>query len=433
VNRRGSTLRPTRTHIRRRRGALCCVTACLLLALVIAPTKRTASTGPIHSGEAAGARAAVGARRGSATGVGVAHLTTSEQQLRFVVATTLRRNYVRRQIVVYPSPAYYNPYLRDSFWVAQTMDDRRFSTYVLDRFAANERADGEPPTWFINAYRYPQYHDDESAALALIWAWHNLELYHATPPRRLLQRTLAYLVRRSHNGRFISSPGTYASWWDAYRLPVPDTLSYNQGLFAVAMRCAKGLGLSVPTHYIAKAENAYRGMFDAHRGYLTVSKRIPASDASALTGEFLSMWLFNRPILSNKMVLSTLRHLSPFGPGFRVVVMPGVNDADGAGLASSRQFGIPGDYQNGASWLLYDALSIGAAGLHGMPGALTRLQARLALEFRYGVILHEYLQTNPSLPYYKTEPPWRNRFSWDAFALVVDRVLRAHERHGSGC
>jgi len=348
-----------------------------------------------------------------------------EQQLRVAVAETLRRNFVRSQLVVYPSPAYYNPYLRDSFWVAQALDDRDFSTHVLGVFAANERADGEPPTWFINAYRYPQYHDDESAALVLIWAWRNKSLYHVAPSRRSLQRALSYLTRRGRDGGFVSSAGTYASWWDAYRLPAPDVLSYNQGLYAVAMRCAKGLGLALPLHAIARAEQAYRAMYDARLGYLTVGRAIPANDTSALTGEFLSLWLFKRPILTDAMVLSTLAHLSPFGAGFRVVVAPGAGVGDGAGLVSTHDYGQPGDYQNGASWLLYDALSIGAAGLHGQPGALARLRARLALEFRHGVVLHEYLQTNPSLPYYETEPPFRDKFSWDTFALVVDRELRA--------
>jgi hypothetical protein len=36
------------------------------------------------------------------------------------------------------------------------------------------------------------------------------------------------------------------------------------------------------------------------------------------------------------------------------------------------------------------------------------------------------LQTNPSLPYYGAEPPFRDHFSWDTFVLVIDRVLRAH-------
>jgi len=122
--------------------------ACLALTLSIAPPARAVSA-PL------------------------ARVSIAEQQLRIAVTQTIQRNYVPAQRVVYPSPAYYNPYLRDSFWVAQTLDDRRFSTYVLGVFAANERADGEPPTWFINAYRYPRYHDDESAALVLIWAWRN--------------------------------------------------------------------------------------------------------------------------------------------------------------------------------------------------------------------------------------------------------------------
>jgi hypothetical protein len=91
--------------------------------------------------------------------------------------------------------------------------------------------------------------------------------------------------------------------------------------------------------------------------------------------------------------------------------------------------GKPGDYQNGASWLLYDALTIGAAGLHGWPGALQQLNHRLDMEFKHGAVLHEYLQTERSLPYYGDEPAWRDNFSWDAFVLVVARTLRQHIRH----
>jgi hypothetical protein len=44
-------------------------------------------------------------------------------------------------------------------------------------------------------------------------------------------------------------------------------------------------------------------------------------------------------------------------------------------------------------------------------------------------VLHEYLRTNPRLRYYGAEPPYRDGFSWDTFALVVDRALRAHAAH----
>jgi hypothetical protein len=335
------------------------------------------------------------------------------------VRAALRLNLSRWPPAVYPSPAYGTPYLRDSFWTVQALGSRRFALDVLATFAAAARADGDPPTMFVRAYRLPRYHDDESAALLLIWAWRNRMLYGVTPPRSALQRTLRYLLRRAHNGYLMTPAGAGGTWWDAYRFPTAGTLSYSQGLYAVALRCAGRLGLALPPHAVADAERAYRALYNPRLGYLPVGTQLPASDASALTGEFLSLWLFGHPILSDAAVLSTLHHLVPFGAGFEAVALPS------GGFPSSPTMGIPGDYQNGASWLLYDALSLGAAGLHGLPDALSRLRARLALEFRHGVILHEYLQTNPSLPYYGAEPPFRDHFSWDTFVLVIDRVLRA--------
>lgn len=345
-----------------------------------------------------------------------------ERQLQQATTAVLDRNIYAHGTVLYPSPAYYNPYLRDSFWAAQALGSRRFSISVLNAFAAAERSDGDPPTMFVNAYRYPRYHDDESAALLLIWAYRNQTLYGAPPPHSSLQRALDYLMARSRDGFLITPPGLYGGWIDALRLPAADTLSYSQGLYAVALRCAARLGLSLPPDAVAAAERAYRLLYNPWRGYLGFSRRIPATDSSALTGEFLSLWLFHHPMLSDHMVLRTLHSLTPFGAGFRNLDMPA-----GAGLLSSGtdvHFGVPGDYQNGASWLLFDALTLGAAGLHGLPDARARLQARVAQEFRHGVVLREYLRTDPSLPYFGSEPPNRDFFAWDSFVSVIDVVLR---------
>jgi hypothetical protein len=197
----------------------------------------------------------------------------------------------------------------------------------------------------------------------------------------------------------------------------------------VALRAAQHLGHVLPPHALAAAERAYRALYNRRLGYMCLSSSLCASDASALTGEFLSLWLFGHAMLPTAVVRSTLRHLTPFGAGFRIVALPR-NGARASGyLAGGPLVGAPGDYQNGASWLLYDALSIGAAGLHGEADALARLRSRLALEFRHGVVLHEYLRTNPRLPYYGAEPPYRDGFSWDTFALVVDRALRTYAAH----
>src|SRR5207244_12347403 len=155
------------------------------------------------------------------------------------------------------------------------------------------------------------------------------------------------------------------SWWDAYHFPTAGTLSYSQGLYAVALRCAQHLDLALPPHAVADAERAYRALYNPRLGSLPVATQLPASDPSALTGEFLSLWLFRRPILSDAAVLSTFHHLVPFGTGFEAVVLPSGDPDSGTGFPGSPTMGIPGDYQNGASWLLYDALALGAAGLHG--------------------------------------------------------------------
>jgi hypothetical protein len=358
-------------------------------------------------------------------------LAGPEQQLQTAVATTLRHNVDPRGPVAYPSPAYDNAYLRDSFWTAQALGKRSFAVRVLSAFATHERADGNPPSMFANAYppRGPRYHDDESAALLLIWAWRNDALYGVTPPRATLRQALGYVLRRGRRGSFIAPAGRYGGWWDAYPLPRPGSLSYSQGLYAVALRAAQHLGLMLPPRALTAAERAYRALYNRRLGYMCLSSSLCASDASALTGEFLSLWLFGHAMLPSAAVRSTLRHLAPFGAGFRIVAMPR-NGARASGyLAGGPLVGAPGDYQNGASWLLYDALSIGAAGLHGEADALARLRSRLALEFRQGVVLHEYLRTNPRLPYYGAEPPYRDGFSWDTFALVVDRALHAYAAH----
>src|SRR5205085_9341550 len=226
-------------------------------------------------------------------------LADPEQQLQMAVAATLRHNVDPRGPIAYPSPAYFNAYLRDSFWTAQALGNRDFAVRVLSAFATHERADGAPPSMFVNAYppRRPRYHDDESAALLLIWAWRNDALYGVTPPRATLRHALGYLLRRTRGGSFIAPAGRYGGWWDAYPLPRPGAFSYSQGLYAVALRAARRLDLGVPRDALAAAERAYRALYNRRLGYLCLSSSLCASDASALTGEFLSLWLFRHAML----------------------------------------------------------------------------------------------------------------------------------------
>ena len=346
-----------------------------------------------------------------------------EQQLQTAVTATLRKNVQLAVPVVYPSPAYYNPYLRDSFWVSQALGDRRFAIRVLAAFAGAERPDGDPPTYFVNAYRFPRYHDDESAALVLIWAWRNATLYGATPPRAALQHALSYLLRRTREGSLVTPPGRFAVGGMPIACRLPTRWPTARG--SMQWRCsAPTPGSATPRARHRAGRAGLPALYDRRLGYLRLSRGIPASDASALTGEFLSLWLFGHAMLPDATVLSTLRHLPPFGAGFRVVVMPGQPRPVRYGLRQQHRLRRARATTRTAARGYSSTRSLSPRpGLHGLHDALPRLRARLALEFRYGAVLHEYLRTDPALPYYGAEPPYRDHFSWDSFVLVIDHVL----------
>jgi hypothetical protein len=140
-----------------------------------------------------------------------------------------------------------------------------------------------------------------------------------------------------------------------------------------------------------------------------------------LTGDFLNTWLFGRHLLDNAVVQGTLASLcgSPFG--YRTLCPEDGSYLPASAFSLPRQ---PGDGQNGGSWLLYDGLALGAGALHGVSGALPALQRRLGIELTPHPILHEYVQTVRSLPFYGAEPPERDGYGWDTFFLVIGRAVQ---------
>jgi hypothetical protein len=120
-------------------------------------------------------------------------------------------------------------------------------------------------------------------------------------------------------------------------------------------------------------------------------------------------------------VAQTLASQTAFRGGYRVVT-----DAHGNYLprhAFVMQM-IPGDYQNGASWLLYDSLALAVGFLQGVPDALANLWQRLRAEFQTGAVFHEFLDTNPDSPDYLGEPSWRDGFAWDSFIVVINHLVQ---------
>src|SRR5690606_22199443 len=92
--------------------------------------------------------------------------------------------------------------------------------------------------------------------------------------------------------------------------PKTDRLAVNQGMFAIALRTIKELGFDISDEYLQKAEQGYRNFYDQNRKHLLFDRKYP--DIISLTDlipEFLSLWLFKEPILTDSMVINQLNQI----------------------------------------------------------------------------------------------------------------------------
>lgn len=334
-----------------------------------------------------------------------------------------KANLARKVAIIHPSKAYAGVWLRDSFWALLGLGNAKLAAESAGHFAARQLPDGQVPTQFESFLLRPIYHADESTLLYLIWARWQAQQRSPMTSLSSLRRALSYVRLQAHDGYYLSRPGSYDSWFDGFKLPATDTLSYNQGLYAVALLSAQALGLKVGAGEIQAAITAYRSLVDRKRGYLRFSRRLDYHDISGLMGDFLADWLFRHPLLPNSAVQATIRTQPEFQGGFKVVT-----DAQGRALPHQKfvMHFFPGDYQNGGSWLLFDYVALADGCLRHIPGLERRLVQRLYFEFRHKTVFHEYLNTDAHSHLYGGEEAYRDNFSWDTFILRVDAVLAAH-------
>jgi hypothetical protein len=332
---------------------------------------------------------------------------------------------------VMPSGWYPMLFTRDAYWITAAHRDGAVHNAVLNRLRPQQHADGQAPTaLYIDGYNPPGRDNTDECTLLFVLMSYDAARLGAPVDRPSLERALSYLRGRAPNGRYVSPPGPVTYWLDTLALAGDEpSVSYNQGLHAVALRALRTMGIAGADP--AAAEEHYRTAYDPALGQLRCYADRQRQfgqlrDISALTGEALSWYYFDRPILDRSAVQSTLeaqpkaRYADGAFLGFKNLTM-----ADGSALPiawmNDWPANRPGDYQNGASWLLYDALALYAGVRHGVPGAATMFLDRLASETRRSPTLHEYLVTALEDP--GATDPKRDGYGWNAFvANLVESV-----------
>lgn len=305
-------------------------------------------------------------------------------------------------IWVLPSPAYPETYSRDSFWTLAGYGQGPYLGQYVEMFARNaQNASWNPPF----AGQIPTFVRKHVSAPA--------------DARRVDESTMFWVLGAKFSGKTVAdvpylakahdwlktlvTPQGFAmvshGWIDAWEpVHTPTVSANNQGLFAVTLRALRDMGVAVSAAEIAAADDAYRALY--HDGYVHAYIGSDVVDTSSLLGEALALYLWNESILGKEAVTGTVARFTPVRYrdgqflGFKCLARP-----DGSYLDVNDFWTIaerdPGNYQNGASWLLYEALALYAAARHDLTDDfyVDRFVRRLVAETRYEYSSKEFICT----------------------------------------
>ena len=334
---------------------------------------------------------------------------------------TARANILDRKL--FPSRAYdFGTWMRDAYWTLPILADDALKQYTWERFAnGQDRDTGQVPSALIHSEEVLYSADDESTAFFVLLA---LEIKRAGLPiwEAPIQLAAKYLVNRlDPDGHYRSGPGPFAYWLDTLQLATRQTVAYNQGVIAVALRALQELGQPLPPGLLERVEATYAGLYRADLRLLPLASDTALLDVSCLVGEHLSLRYFRRPLLADEMVASTLAWFPRVRyPDRSFLGFPVAAQLDGTYMPEEWLYTAPdnwpGYYQNGGSWMLYDALALDAARQHGVPEADELLRARIVSETRVVPALNEYIATTNARGQLGAVPfPWRSNYSWNSY------------------
>jgi len=349
-------------------------------------------------------------------------------------------------------------YLRDSFYSLNGIHNRELNEKVFATWADNQGSDGAINTLVEPKIANVERKSNDSTPLWLMWALENRRRFGTELDMDKIRLAAEYcLATYDPQHEATCSAKFVIGQLDVIRYPEGTRiLCENQGMLAVLLRVIRELQIpeisaSISESYIARAEQEYRSYYDADRGFLFPARNITdAIGLSDIFPEFLSLWLFNRPILSDEMVVNHLNHIPvmlprkdcPYpmeGGTVRPIFIglpkgkswsyftdkwhPMVSDSFAGSYADKAADGI---YYNGGSWMRVEICGYVTGKLHGWKRADDAIANRLWAETHADdnfPTSQEYLPTSPGNPFYG----FHRVFAWNAFVLQALELARLRE------
>ncbi|MEI8113552.1 MAG: hypothetical protein WCI54_07980 [Bacteroidia bacterium] len=340
-------------------------------------------------------------------------------------------------------------YNRDSFFSTVASYNKELNLSIWEQWGKTQTPKGGIGTIITPLMGSVEAKDNEATIEWLIWAMMNKRRFGVTLPQEKIKKAVDYVLNEFDPDKDGKCQAHFSlSQVDIVDFnPKTDRLGVNQGMLAVALRTIKELGFDISETYIQKAEAEYRNFYDAGRKHMLFDRNFP--DIITLTDlepEFFSLWLFNRPILTDEMVKNHLDQIpvlnkvsnSPhpeLGTTAPICVRL-TKDAKGFAYLSGdyqpfEKFGeenynngkSDGYYYNGGSWFRAEYCADVVGLKHGWTKANALMENRVWAEI--------YL--NPNWPFSKEFTPtkWTTTDSWwpstrglcwNVFILMADEV-----------
>lgn len=344
------------------------------------------------------------------------------------------------------SPDEYN---RDSFLSIVSTYNEKLNLEVWEQWGKTQESTGAIKTIITPDMGNVEAKGNEATIHWLIWAMLNKRRFGIDLPEEKIRRAVQYVL-----GEFDpDKDGLATSHFSLSQIDVirysekTDRLAVNQGLFAIALSTIKELGFDVSTDYVSKAEEGYRGFYDVDRKRLLHDRKFPEIVSLVdLEPEFLSLWLFDRPMLTDKMVVSHLNQIPilnkvPNSPHpdlgtLAPTIIRLTDDKNGYSYltAEYQPFGEFGEsnyrnrerdgfYYNGGSWFRaeYSAYVVGLR--HGWKQAGDMMENRAWAETHLNPdwpISQEHIPTKSTS--IATWWPSARGLSWNVFILMANEV-----------
>ena len=340
-------------------------------------------------------------------------------------------------------------YLRDSFFALNGIHSRELNESVFGLWGGNQGSDGSINTLVEPNLANVERKSNDSTPLWLMWALLNRRRFSTRLPMDKVREAAEYCLQSYDPRREAVCHAQFVmGQLDIIRYPEgTSAICENQGMLAVTLRTIKelqipGLSETLSEEYIGRAEALYRSYYDPARKFMRPARDIAdAIGFAEIFPEYLSLWLFNRKILTDEMVVNHLdripaimpRSESPYpeaGGTVRPILIglpegrkdwsyftskwhPMVSDSFAVNYANRAMDGI---YYNGGSWMRIEICGYVTGLLHGWNSAKKAIANRLWAELNISPDFptsQEYLATDPAHPFFG----YHRVFAWNSFVL----------------